>query len=165
MQDVNLSSSPTTSIRYTTLRIRSRAFSENGQIPPDFTCDGENINPPLQVDGSLEEAQSLAIVVDDPDAPVGNWTHWLIWNIPVTHFIRSNHPQGEEGLNDFLHNQYDGPCPANGRHHYRFKVYALDCILNLNGTTRQRDLEKAMAGHILGFGELVGTYQRKSTNN
>ena len=162
MNPFTLPMEPVTSVRYTTLRVTSRAFAPNKRIPAQYTCDGENINPPLQISSCPISAQSLAVIVDDPDAPVGNWTHWLIWNIPVTHQIRSNHPQGEEGLNDFLHNQYDGPCPAFGTHHYRFKVYALDCQLNLKGTTRQRDLEKAMAGHILAFGELIGTYRRKS---
>jgi Raf kinase inhibitor-like YbhB/YbcL family protein len=105
----------------------------------------------------------LAIIVDDPDAPIGTWSHWLTWNIPITHTVRENHQHGEEGLNDFLENRYDGPCPHAGLHHYHFKVYALDAQMILPGRTRQRDLEKAMAGHILAYGELIGTYKRKGS--
>lgn len=150
----------TQAIDYRLLTISSQAFSDGSSIPGQYTCDGENKNPPLRISGIPSNAISLAIIVDDPDAPIGTWSHWLTWNIPVTHLIRENHQYGEEGLNDFLENRYDGPCPQVGLHHYHFKIYALDSRLNLPGTTRQRDLEKAMAGHILAFGELVGTYKR-----
>ncbi len=147
-------------VRYKTMLITSPAFEPGMPIPPRYTCDGENVNPPLEIEKCPTEASSLAVIVDDPDAPMGNWSHWLVWNIPVTHLIRSNHPHGEEGRNDFSRNQYDGPCPQKGKHRYHFKVYALDTQLSLAGITRQKDLEKAMAGHILAFGEVVGTYQK-----
>lgn len=152
----------TRAIDYRSLRISSQAFEDGSRIPPDYTCDGANKNPPLRIGKIPDGVVSLAIVVDDPDAPIGSWSHWLSWNIPVTHTIRENHQYGEEGLNDFLENRYDGPCPHAGLHHYHFKVYALDTEFKLPGTTRQHDLEKAMAGHILAFGELIGTYSRNA---
>ena len=153
----------TRAIDYRLLTISSPAFSDGSRIPNKYTCDGENINPPLQIQDIPTEATSLAIIVDDPDAPIGTWSHWLTWNIPITHTVRENHQHGEEGLNDFLENRYDGPCPHAGLHHYHFKVYALDAQMKLPGRTRQRDLEKAMAGHILAYGELIGTYKRKGS--
>lgn len=150
----------TRAIDYQLLTISSPAFSAGTPIPMRYTCDGDNKNPPLRVKDCPNDAVSLAIIVDDPDAPVATWSHWLVWNLPVTHFIRENHQHGEEGLNDFLENRYDGPCPHTGLHHYHFKVYALDTILDLPGKTRQRDLERAIAGHILAFGEIIGTYKR-----
>ncbi len=146
---------------YENLLVSSPAFTAGGSIPKTYTCEGANLNPPLDIGDCPIEAVSLAIIVDDPDAPVGTWSHWVIWNIPVTTHIRSDHPHGEEGKNDFMKNRYDGPCPHQGRHYYHFKVYALDCLLSLNGQTRQADLEKAMGGHILAFGELIGTYERE----
>jgi Raf kinase inhibitor-like YbhB/YbcL family protein len=153
----------TRAIDYRLLTISSPAFSDGSRIPNKYTCDGENINPPLHIQDIPTEATSLAIIVDDPDAPIGTWSHWLTWNIPITHTVRENHQHGEEGLNDFLENRYDGPCPHAGLHHYHFKVYALDAQMILPGRTRQRDLEKAMAGHILAYGELIGTYKRKGS--
>lgn len=153
----------TQAIYYKPLWVSSPAFTAYGEIPKTYTCDGDNVNPPIEINGIPPNAKSLALIVDDPDAPIGTWTHWLVWNIPVTHQIRSNHIHGEEGRNDFQRNRYDGPCPQAGKHHYRFKVYALDTALSLSGKSRQTDLEKAMAGHILAFGELIGTYQRELT--
>ncbi len=147
-------------VDYRTLAVSSPAFNYGAPIPVRYTCDGANTNPPLDIEHIPQEAISLAIIVDDPDAPVGPWSHWLIWNIPVTKKIRENHHHGEEGKNDFMENRYDGPCPHKGKHRYRFKVYALDTILELTGLTRQLALERAMAGHILAIGEHMGTYQR-----
>jgi Raf kinase inhibitor-like YbhB/YbcL family protein len=112
----------TQAIDYRLLTISSQAFSDGSSIPGQYTCDGENKNPPLRISGIPSNAISLAIIVDDPDAPIGTWSHWLTWNIPVTHLIRENHQYGEEGLNDFLENRYDGPCPQVGMHHYHFKI-------------------------------------------
>lgn len=152
----------TAAIDYRTLSISSPAFNYGATIPLRYTCDGAFINPPLDVACVPKEAMSLAIIVDDPDAPIGTWSHWLVWNIPVTKKIRENHPHGDTGKNDFLENKYDGPCPHAGSHRYRFKVYALDTILDLSSHTRQWALEKAMSGHILAFGEWMGTYERIS---
>lgn len=151
----------TKAIFFHTMLVNSPAFRPDEPIPMTYTCEGVNINPPLDLEGCPKDAKSLAIVVDDPDAPIGTWTHWIAWNIPVTKHIRSNHQYGVEGVNDFLRNQYDGPCPHHGTHHYQFKVYALDCLLELPATTRQKDLERAMGGHILGYGEITGTYQKR----
>jgi len=163
MQKTAQQTTSTQAIYYEPLWVSSPAFKAYGAIPKMHTCDGANVNPPIDIKGIPRGATSLALVVDDPDAPIGTWSHWLVWNIPVTHQIRSNHGHGEEGKNDFQQNRYDGPCPHAGKHHYRFKVYALDSQLSLGDSTRQIDLEKAMAGHILAFGELIGTYQRDLT--
>ncbi len=147
-------------VDYKTLSVSSSAFEEGGMIPARYTCDGENINPPIDIGGVPEEAKSLVIIVDDPDAPSGDWVHWLVWNIPVTHHIKEDHVPGTVGLNDFNRKQYGGPCPPSGTHRYFFKFYALDSILDLPAGTRKNQLEKAMSEHIIGFGELTGTYSR-----
>jgi Raf kinase inhibitor-like YbhB/YbcL family protein len=143
------------------LGVRSSAFKENELIPERFTCDGVNINPALEIEHIPEEAKSLAVIMDDPDAPHGTWVHWVIWNIPVTHHLKEGHSIGVQGKNDFGNTLYGGPCPPGGTHRYFFKVYALDCILDLPRNSNKSDLEKAMSDHILGFGELIGLYRRK----
>ncbi|HVZ56337.1 MAG TPA: YbhB/YbcL family Raf kinase inhibitor-like protein [Chitinophagaceae bacterium] len=145
------------------LRLSSPSFQEGGAIPVKYTCDGENISPPLDIAGIPAEALSLAIIVEDPDAPGGTWNHWLAWNLPVTHHLRENRIHGEEGLNSFQQVGYGGPCPPPGKpHRYQFKVYALDQVLDLKPRIGTVELERAMAGHILAYGELMGLYQRKS---
>ena len=148
-------------VDYALLVVSSAAFEEGGHIPAQYTCDGMNINPPLQISHLPEEALSLALIVDDPDAPGGTWVHWVVWNIPLTHHIKENCIHGIEGMNDFGKHHYGGPCPPSGTHRYYFKVYALDCIPDLPAITRKEGLEKAMSGHILGFGVLTGLYSRK----
>lgn len=148
-------------IDFRTMKVSSPAFKSNGFIPAKYTCDGENINPALNVEGIPEKTKCLAIIMDDPDAPLGTWVHWVAWNIPVTHHIKENDLHGEEGLNDFQTRNYSGPCPPNGAHHYFFKVYALDDLLTLPGSATKHLLEKAMSEHIMAFGELVGLYKRK----
>jgi Raf kinase inhibitor-like YbhB/YbcL family protein len=144
------------------LRVKSSAFEHNGLIPRKYTCDGEDVNPPLTIEGIPEGTQSLALVVDDPDAPMGTWDHWVVWNIPpASKEIKENSVPGVEGMNDFRRHSYGGPCPPGGTHRYFFKVYALDAKLNLNANSRKKDLEKAMQGHVLAKGELVGRYSRK----
>lgn len=151
----------TMAIDYKHLKVSSTAFGYQGLIPVKYTCDGENINPPLDIDNIPEEAKCLVLIVVDPDAPVSAWVHWLIWNIPVTHHIKENEAHGIEGLNDFLDNGYDGPCPPSGTHRYFFKVYALKSLLNIPATAKIEVLEKAMSEHIIAFGQLVGLYKRK----
>jgi Raf kinase inhibitor-like YbhB/YbcL family protein len=151
----------TSAVDYALLRISSPAFTDDGMIPTKHACDGADTNPALQIDGIPHMAKTLAIIVDDPDAPRGTWVHWVSWNIPVSGHIKENTATGIEGLNDFGKHQYNGPCPPSGIHHYHFKVYALDEILNLPASTNKQALEHAMAGHVLGFGELIGRYQRK----
>lgn len=146
------------------MKISSNAFQNNQAIPSKYTCDGENVNPPLQIAEVPAGAKSLALVVDDPDAPVGDWVHWLVWNIePTTTQIAENSvPAGAvQGKTDFGENQYGGPCPPSGTHRYHFKVYALDTRLDLPAETRKSGLEAVMRGHILDQGMLVGNYSRE----
>ncbi len=147
-------------IDYKMLNISSTVFKEGEMIPAKYTCEGENINPPLDISGIPGEAKCLAIIMDDPDAPSGNWVHWLVWNIPVTHHIKEENVPGKEGINDFQMHRYGGPCPPSGTHRYSFKLYALDALLELPGNTKKGQLEKAMSEHIIGFGTLTGLYKR-----
>jgi len=147
-------------VHYKKIKITSAAFKENEFIPRRFTCDGTNVNPSLNFDHIPQEAKSLAIIVDDPDAPSGTFVHWVIWNLPVTHHLKENDAPGAQGMNDFSRHVYSGPCPPKGAHRYFFKVYALDCKLEIPVSSNKYDLEKAMEGHILGFGELIGMYKR-----
>jgi len=142
------------------LTITSPAFENNGFIPSKYTCDGDDVNPALKIEGLPEETQSLALIVDDPDAPMGTWDHWIVWNIAPTERIEENSVPGTEGLNSFRRHSYGGPCPPSGTHRYFFKVYALDTKLALQPSSRKRDVEKAMEGHILAEGEIVGLYKR-----
>lgn len=139
--------------------ISSAAFKSGDLIPEKYTCDGLNFNPPLDIKSIPYDTKSLVLIVDDPDAPVGTWTHWLVWNIPVTKSLRENKVYGIEGVNDFQQHQYAGPCPPSGTHRYYFKIYALDDDLDLPAHAVKLDLEKAMKGHILGYGELIGIYR------
>lgn len=148
-------------IDYRHLKVTSKAFEYESLIPEKYTCDGINISPQLDIENIPEEAKCLVLVVDDPDAPVTTWVHWLVWNIPVTHHIYENAVHGVEGLNDFQQHYYGGPCPPSGTHRYFFKVYALNELLNLSSTSKKMHVEKAMSEHIIAFGELVGLYKRK----
>jgi len=144
--------------------IKSPAFAGNGLIPARYTCDGGDINPPLEIYNVPADAKSLALIVDDPDAPVGMWVHWVVWNIdPGTREIAEDHlPRTAlQGKNDWKRNCYGGPCPPSGVHRYFFKLYALDSRLNLGTGTTKSDLEKAMKGHILASAELIGLYKRR----
>jgi len=143
------------------LRMTSPAFENKGSIPSKYTCDGRDVNPPLKIEDIPKETQSLVLIVDDPDAPAGTFDHWIVWNIPPTERIEENSVPGTEGLNDLRKYSYGGPCPPSGTHRYFFKVYALDTKLSLNPNSRKRDLEKAMTGHILAKGELIGLYRRR----
>ncbi len=145
------------------LQITSSAFQNNGMIPRQYTCDGRDINPALMIAGVPQGARSLALICDDPDAPVGIWVHWVIWNIdPNVKEIKENSvPQGAmQGMNDFRKHSYGGPCPPGGTHRYFFKVYALDTMLSISPDANKADLEKAMKGHILAQGQLIGLYKR-----
>jgi Raf kinase inhibitor-like YbhB/YbcL family protein len=142
------------------MKITSTSFRDNGPIPVKYTCDGINISPPLDIEHIPDEAKSLAIIADDPDAPIGTWVHWVMWNMPVTHHVKENQAHGTAGMNDFQQRQYGGPCPPSGTHRYFFKVYALDAILDLPADTNKLKLKKEMSDHIIAFGELVGVYKR-----
>lgn len=145
------------------MKITSSAFENKQMIPPKYTCDGKDINPPLEIIDIPPKTRSLVLIVDDPDAPSGDWVHWLVWDInPETKFIAEDEsPQGAvQGTNDFNKQNYGGPCPPSGIHHYQFKIYALDTLLNLPSSSRKKDLGKAMENHILDKTLLIGLYQR-----
>ncbi len=142
------------------LKISSPAFQHNGSIPVKYTCDGEDVNPPLNIEGIPEGTQSLVLIVDDPDAPMGTWDHWIVWNIEPKENVEENSVPGTEGMNGFGKHSYGGPCPPSGTHRYFFKVYALDTKLELGENSKKEDVEKAIEGHILAKGELIGLYSR-----
>lgn len=145
------------------IELISTAFAPNGVIPKRHTCDGENLSPPLFWKNVPPGTKSFALIMDDPDAPVGTFVHWVIFNIPpeVTEFAEGEKGIGIEGMNDFRKVGYGGPCPPRGStHRYFFKIYALDTKLNLDSRATKKDLEKAMQGHILAQGELIGRYGR-----
>jgi Raf kinase inhibitor-like YbhB/YbcL family protein len=142
------------------LHITSPAFDTQGEMPRKYTCEGINVSPPLYITGIPRGTRSLAIIVEDPDAPMGTWTHWVVWNILPTHVIHEGEVPGVQGVNDFGVNLYGGPCPPSGTHHYHFKVYALDKLLNLSQSSTKLQLEFAMDNHILAYGELVGRYKK-----
>lgn len=129
-------------------------------IPAKYTCVGENISPALSIEGIPEGTQSLALIMDDPDAPNGDFVHWVMWNIPVNSAIPENFAPGEQGLNGKKENKYTGPCPPSGTHHYHFKVYALNSKLDLPADTDKAGLLKGMEGHILTSGELVALFRK-----
>jgi len=145
-----------------TLTVCSPAFKDNDSIPIKYTCDGDNINPELQIGDIPRQASSLVLIVEDPDAPIGTWDHWIVWNIPTDiSAIAEDSIPGIEGLNDFNQHHYGGPCPPSGKHRYFFKLFALDTKLNLDTSARKLELEKAMIGHIVAFGETMGIYAKK----
>ena len=143
------------------LLIKSLAFENNKLIPVKYTCDGANVNPPLTIEGIPEETKTLVLIVDDPDAPMGAFDHWIVWNIPpTTRKIEENTVPGTEGMSSYRKHAYGGPCPPYGTHRYFFKVYALDTQLDLKSNSTKKDVEKAMENHVLAEGELVGLYRR-----
>ncbi len=142
------------------LTVTSSAFEPNRLIPRKYTCDGENVSPPLNIEGVPKEAKTLALIVEDPDAPRGLWVHWVVWNITPTAAIKENSIPGTEGLTTAGTHGYSGPCPPSGTHRYFFKVYALDSKLELKSSSQKEDVEAAMEGHVLAKGELVGLYNR-----
>ena len=145
------------------LQLVSPAFKHNEFIPEKYTCDGKDINPPLLIENIPSGTKSMALIVDDPDAPAGTWVHWVVWNIsPDTKEMKeSSVPEGaQQGVNDFRKHEYGGPCPPSGTHRYFFKLYALDTMLNLGSKAKKSDLEQAMKGHILEKTELVGRFRR-----
>ncbi len=145
----------------TDLIVKSPAFKNNQMIPSKYTCDGQEINPPLTIEDIPPETESLALVLEDPDAPRGTFDHWIVWNIAPTGKIEENSVPGVVGLNSSGEPEYNSMCPPSGTHRYFFKVYALDTKLNLKPwLTRKKELEKAMQGHILAKGELIGLYRR-----
>ena len=145
------------------MKITSSAFQQGGNIPSKFTCDGANTSPPLQISDMPSEAKSLVLIVDDPDAPSGLFTHWAVWNIsPQTSAIaEGSTPKGAQGTNDFGKSGYGGPCPPSGTHRYYFKIFALDREVVLPSGAKRSELNTAMKGHVIAQGELMGRYSRK----
>ncbi len=145
------------------MKITSSAFQQGGSIPSKFSCDGANTSPPLQISDVPSEAKGLVLIVDDPDAPSGLFTHWAVWNIsPQTSTIgEGSTPKGVQGTNDFGRSGYGGPCPPSGTHRYYFKIFALDRELDLPAGARRGQLDAAMKGHVIAQDELMGRYSRK----
>jgi Raf kinase inhibitor-like YbhB/YbcL family protein len=145
------------------LTLTSPAFEPGGRLLRKFTCEGPGISPPLEIGNVPEGTRSLALIVEDPDAPMGNWVHWVVWNIhPRTHILPEGRvPRGaRQGMSDFRSQSYGGPCPPDGEHRYFFRLYALDTRLKLERDTDKDGLIKAMEGHILEQAELMGRYER-----
>jgi len=151
------------------IKITSSAFEEGGLIPAKYTCDGADVSPPLQWDAVPEGTRSIALICDDPDAPMGTWVHWVLFNLPSdAKELAENIPTEEtlpngakQGVNDFGRIGYGGPCPPGGTHRYFFKIYALDTEVDLQAGADKRRLLKTMEGHILGQDQLIGKYKRQ----
>ena len=149
-------------INYTNMILSSTAFENNRTIPKEFTCDGADLSPPLSISGVPKSAKSLALIVDDPDAPSGTFTHWTVWNIPAdkSQFAKGEKISFPQGKTSFGKTGYGGPCPPSGTHRYFFKIYSLDTLLDLNESSKKADLEQAMKDHIIEQVTLVGKYSR-----
>lgn len=156
-----------------TLRLTSPAFTDGGEIPEKFTCEGADVSPPLQWRGVPEGAKSLVLIVDDPDAPDPaapklTWVHWVLFDLPAKEgglpedADKAGYPAGAGvGSNDWKRPGYGGPCPPVGRHRYFHKLYALDAALGLKGHPAKAQVEAAMRGHVLAETQLIGTYRKK----
>jgi Raf kinase inhibitor-like YbhB/YbcL family protein len=151
------------------IKITSPAFEEGGLIPKKYTCDGSNVSPPLRWNSVPDGTESIAIICEDPDAPSGTWMHWILFNLPAEcRELAENIPDDEtlhdstrQGINDFGSIGYSGPCPPWGIHRYFFKIFALDCTLDIVHLVDKDILNLAMGDHILATGQLMGRYQRK----
>jgi Raf kinase inhibitor-like YbhB/YbcL family protein len=145
------------------IQITSTAFKEGDKIPRQYTCDGKNVSPPLAWTNVPTNTVSLALIMDDPDAPSGTWVHWVLFNLPASTsgLAQGNDGGGIQGKNDFNKLGYGGPCPPRGvSHRYYIKLYALDNVLDLKGGASKAQVERAMQGHILAQGQLMGKYGR-----
>jgi Raf kinase inhibitor-like YbhB/YbcL family protein len=143
--------------------VTSTAYTQGGDIPTPYTCEDKNVSPPVAWTGLPAATKSVALVMDDPDAPAGTWVHWVVYDLPASGGLpeAAALPGGaRDGRNDFGNTGYGGPCPPSGKHRYYLKVYALDSVLPDLATPTKAQLEKAMAGHILARGELMGKYQK-----
>jgi len=150
------------------LKITSSAFEEGGMIPKKYTCDAENVSPPLAWSGTPSGTKSYVLICDDPDAPAGIWVHWVVYNIPesekgLSEAVPANKTLANgtmQGISDFGETGYGGPCPPGGTHRYFFKLYALDATLSFQGDVTKDSLLDAMKGHIIAEGQLIGKYTR-----
>jgi len=149
------------------MSLSSSAFKDGQPIPVDYTCDGKNISPPLSWSGTPSETKSLLLIVDDPDAPSGVWTHWILWDIStdsseLAEDFSKSPASAKQGTNDFKKTGYGGPCPPAGKaHRYFFRIYALDTALNVPAGATRKEVDAAVAKHVLAMGQLMGTYRRK----
>ena len=143
------------------LTVKSVAFANKHYIPLKYTCDGVNVNPGFVIEGIPSGTKSLALIMDDTESPNGEFTHWVMWNIPPKKYILENSAPGIQGQNSMEKNSYYGPCPPNGLHTYHFKVYALDTKLDLPVSSDKKALLAVINGHILANGELIGLYYRQ----
>ncbi len=153
-------------IKNNVMKLNSSVFENYGNIPSKYTCDGENINPPLEISEVPVGTKSFVLIMDDPDAvkPAGKvWDHWIVFNIPSSETVikEGEEPSGVHGSGTGGNSDYYGPCPPDGEHRYFFKVYALDIDLDLSAGATKPEVEAAMADHILAKAELVGLYKRK----
>jgi len=164
IQNINTQEiSTTSSNEVPSMKISSPEFQNNGFIPKKFTCQGENINPELVFSDVPKNANSLVLIMDDPDAPMGTWDHWILFSIPadVKEIIEDSVPMNAvQGLNSWPKNEYGGPCPPSGTHRYFFKLYALDKMLDLDESADKSVVESAMEGHIIAKAELIGLYRK-----
>ena len=142
------------------MKVTSPSFKNNEELPSKFTCEGDDINPQIQINEIPKNTESLALIIDDPDAPAGIWTHWVVFNVPVQSTIKENSIPGIQGFNSFRRVDYGGPCPPSGTHRYFFKVYALDDKLDLTEGAALKEVGKAMKGHVLEKAEIIGLYRK-----
>jgi len=145
------------------MKLTSPAFSDNGHIPVKFTCQGDDVNPQLDILGVPAGTKSLVLIMDDPDAPMGTWDHWIVFNIPpsTATIEEDSVPAGAvQGRNSWGKSSWGGPCPPSGTHRYMFKLYALDTMLELGPGAVKSDVHKAMSGHVLAQAELTGLYAK-----
>lgn len=142
--------------------VRSPAFNHEETVPGKYTCDGEDISPPLAIDNIPAGTQSLVLIMDDPDAPGRVWDHWVVYNMPATttRIGEGEAPEGVPGNNSWGRMGYGGPCPPDGEHRYLFKVYALNTTLTVHEGATKQDVLAALAGHILESATLMGRYKR-----
>jgi Raf kinase inhibitor-like YbhB/YbcL family protein len=144
------------------MRLSSSAFGSGEAIPARHTCDGRDVSPPLAIDDIPPGTISLALIVDDPDAPVGTWDHWVLYDLPVAASLPEGaRDAGTDGRNSWRRNGYGGPCPPFGEHRYFFRVYALDCRLGLHQGAGKKQVLEAMRGHVLAEAALMGRYSRR----
>jgi len=158
-----------TSAKKGKMELKSPAFSQGQAIPSDYTCDGNDVSPPLTWTETPPGTRSLALIVDDPDAPMGTWVHWVVYNLPpTTRQLTEGFPTDArlpdgtvQGTTDFGHTGYGGPCPPSGTHRYFVKLFALDAVLPLPPVATAQELQGAVQGHILAETQLMGTYRKK----
>lgn len=147
------------------MSLHSQVFSHNGPLPSKYSCQGEDINPPLSIQHIPEGTLTLALIMEDPDAPGGMFDHWIVWNISPRETIGEATNPGISGTNDFGKTGYGGPCPPSGQHRYYFRIYALDAKLDLPAGSRKKDLLRAMEGHVLAEAEMIGLFRKAAARS